>query len=306
MINNSSNNNKVKKGLLRPEELVRIKDLFIFARQVVEGFATGHHKSPFKGFSLEFAEHRKYVLGDELKHVDWKVYGRTQKYFVKLYEAETNMRVHILLDRSNSMNFSFANAPSKILYSTYLSAALAYIVSKQQDLAGLVTFNDTSIDMIPARNSTVHLKILMDKLSSINANGKTSIANAINQLAQKLKKRGLIIIISDLLDESSELIKAITRLKHSKHEIIVFHVLDNAEISFPYKVPTTFLDMEGSERITVDPIALRKEYIDSMNHFQKEMKTSLSKMNVDYVLTNTMVPFEYVLSNYLNMRRKIS
>jgi uncharacterized protein (DUF58 family) len=293
-------------GLLRPEELVKIKDLFLVARGVVEGFVAGHHSSPYKGFSLEFAEHRKYVPGDELKHLDWKVYGRTQKYFVKLYEAETNMRVTLALDVSESMNFSGGSGPSKMLYCSYLAAALSFLISRQQDMVGLVTFNDRVRDYIPPRNDSAHLRNLIRRISAIECSGETRTAASLRQLAEKIRRRGLVVILSDLLDDPGALLREIRRFRHGKHEVIVFHVLDNAELMFPFKTTTTFLDMERRDRITVDPVALRREYLAGIEAFRQRMKTGLLKINVDYVPVNTLMPFEYVLSNYLNARRKTS
>ncbi len=292
-------------GLLSPEVLVRIKDLSLVARGVVEGFVAGHHKSPYKGFSLEFAEHRKYVLGDELRHIDWRVYGRTGKYFVKLFEAETNMRVHLVLDTSQSMGFSYGTNPSKLTYATYLAASLAFLIHRQQDLSGLVTFDETITDFVPARHSQQHLRHLMQRLSKVSSNGKTKTAEVLQKLAERLRRRGLIVLFSDLLDDAESILNAVARFRFHKHEVIVFHILDNAEKVFPFKAMTTFEDLETQARITVDPLALRHDYLEGVEAFCKHYKTNFFKMKVDYIPVNTMIPFEYILSSYLMSRKKL-
>lgn len=284
---------------------MRIKDLSLVARGVVEGFVAGHHKSPYKGFSLEFAEHRKYVLGDELKHMDWKVYGRTGKYFVKLFEAETNMRVHLVLDTSQSMSFSDGMNPTKLTYATTLAASLAFLIHRQQDLSGLVTFDEKITDFLPARHSVQHLRHLMQRLSTVSSRGKTKTAAVLQKLAERLRRRGLIVLFSDLLDDAEAILNAVARFRFHKHEVIVFHILDNAEKVFPFKAMTTFEDLETQEHITVDPLALRRDYLEGMEAFCKRYQTGFFKMKADYVPVNTMVPFEYVLSSYLALRKKL-
>ena len=302
-IHGPSSNSK-RPGLLKPAELVRIKDLFLVARGVVEGFVSGHHKSPYKGFSLEFAEHRKYVHGDEIKHIDWKVFGRTEKYFVKQYESETNMRVYIALDTSKSMEFQGGAGPSKLLYSTYLAAALVYLIGRQQDLVGLVTFDEEIGQFIPPRNSTSHMRNLMKILSELQCGGKTRTLESLKGLSEKLQRRCLIVVISDFLDNPEEIHRAIGQFRNRHHEVIALHVLDNSEIMFPYNTMTTFLDMEGEASLTVDPVALRSDYLKAVETFKRDLKSSFTKMNVDYVPVNTIMPFEYILSNYLEARRK--
>lgn len=294
-----------KPGLIRPEELVRIKDLFLVARGVVEGFISGHHKSPYKGFSLEFAEHRKYTYGDEIRHIDWKVYGRTSRYYVKLFESETNMRVYICLDTSRSMEFG-QPGNTKLRYSACLSAALAYLISRQQDLAGLVTFSDKINNILPPGNSSAHVRKLIGILSSLEGSGPTGTAASLMSVAEKVRRRCLFVIVSDLLDNTDEIVNALGYLRNKKHELIVFHVLDNAELMFPFKGMTTFVNMEEDSQITVDPVALRKDYLEAVEAFKKQLKTRLLKINADYVPVNTLMPFEYILSSYLTARQKTS
>lgn len=294
---------KKKQAILKPEELVKLKDLLLVARGVVEGFIAGHHKSPFKGFSLEFAEHRKYTEGDDTKHIDWKVYGKTEKHFVKLYEAETNMKVYIAIDASNSMNFKGVTDVSKMQYSIYLAAALLYLINKQQDQAGLLIFNDKVVKMIPPKNGRAHLKQCMDILSEIKPLNSTNISDSLKKLSEKIKRRGLIILLSDLMDNPDKIISSIHALRHAKNEVIVFHVLDNAELTFPYNKAITFNDLETTQKITVDPLILRSEYIKAITDFQNKIKKSLYKINADYVSVNTIMPFEHVLSSYINLRR---
>ncbi|MBN2143309.1 MAG: DUF58 domain-containing protein [Candidatus Aureabacteria bacterium] len=294
-----------RQGFLKPEEIIKIKDLSLVARGIVEGLVAGHHKSPYKGFSLEFAEHRKYTHGDEIKHLDWKVYGRTEKYFVKLYEAETNMRVYLLLDTSESMNFSGGFGLTKLTYGTYLCAALAYLINKQQDQVGLVTYNNKITRILPPRHHPDHMARMINNLSSIQAEGKTHTSAVLQDLAERIQKRSLLILISDLLDDPETVLRSVGQFRFRKHEIMVFHVLDNAEWIFPYKQMSTFVDMETHQKITVDPIALRMDYLRAIEKFKIHYQAGFSKMNTDYIPVNTLVPFEYVLSSYLAKRKKI-
>lgn len=292
-----------KKNLLSPESLVKIKDLSLVAKGVVEGFVAGQHKSPYRGYSLEFAEHRKYVLGDELKHLDWKVYGRTQKFFVKMYEAETNMRVYLILDSSKSMSYS-SGGVSKLRYASCLMASLAYLASRQQDLVGTVLFNDHIEKIIPPKNSPGHIRKIMDTLQGMETYGSTNITGVLQELAQKMSRRALLVIVSDLFDNQEQVIDAVRKFRHRKHEIILFHVMDNAETVFPFKNMTTFKDLESSQKMSVDPLALRLDYLKGIQDFKNHYKVSFGKMGVDYQSINTIMPFDFVLSSYLNKRRR--
>jgi len=291
--------------ILTPKELIKIKDLFIVAKGVVEGFTAGHHKSNFKGFSLEFAEYRKYVPGDEIKHIDWKIFARTNKYFVKLFEAETNMRVFIALDSSASMSFQGTLGYSKLEYAKRLAAALSFLVSKQKDLIGLVTYNEDSLDFISPHNGLKHTQNIIDTLTKIVPSGRTNIFNSLKTLSDRLKRRSLIVIISDLFDDVESLLHLVRTLKHAKHEVMVFHVLDNDEVSFPYKRTTSFIDSESSYSLTVDPIALREEYLHAMDLFKNNLKIQLNKYDIPYIFVNTLIPFEYILSQYLTKGKNI-
>lgn len=297
-------NSQEKRKLLKPEELIKIKDLFLIARNIVEGFVTGLHRSPYKGFSLEFAEHRKYVPGDELKHIDWKLFARTQKYFVKQYESDTNMRVYLCLDVSHSMDYGASGQITKLNYSSLLAAALCYLISKQDDLYGLITLHETLETFIPAKNSLSHMRYMMDHLNQIKTSKKTSLSRSLNLIAEKVKKRALFVLFTDFFDDLESVFKSLARFKHLRHEVIVFHVLDNDELLFPFKTMSIFQDMETEARLLVDPVALRKEYLKAMEHFKKEIKIRLSKLNIDYVPVNTLFPFEHVLANYLHLREK--
>jgi len=294
-----------QRRILTPKELIKIKDLFVVAKGVVEGFTAGHHKSSFKGFSLEFAEYRKYVPGDEIKHIDWKIFARTNKYFVKLFEAETNMRVFIALDSSASMGFKGFAGYSKLEYAKRLAAAFTFLVAKQKDLIGLVTYNEEVVNFIPSRNGLKHTQNIIDRLTNLSPVGKTNIFNSLKSLSDRLKRRSLIVIISDLFDNVESLLRLVKTLRHARHEIMVFHVLDNDEISFPYKRTTDFVDNESSYSLTVDPIALREEYLQAIDVFRNHLKMQLNKYDIPYVFANTLIPFEYVLSQYLSKRKSI-
>ena len=297
-------NTQEKRKLLKPEELVKIQDLFLLARNVVEGFVTGLHHSPYKGFSLEFAEHRKYVPGDEIKHIDWKLFARTRKYYVKQFESDTNMRVYLCLDVSRSMDYGASGQLTKLNYSSLLASALCYLISKQDDLYGLITLHETLETFIPAKNSLSHMRYVMDRLGQLKTSNKTSLSRSLNLITEKVKKRALFVLFTDFFDDLDSVFKSLARFKHSHHEVIVFHVLDNDELLFPFKTMSVFQDMETNANLLVDPVALRKEYLKALEKFKKEIKVRLSKLNIDYVPVNTLFPFEHILANYLHLREK--
>lgn len=293
-----------RRRLLSPEIIHQISNVNLAARLVAEGFITGRHKSLFHGSSLEFAEHREYVFGDELKHIDWKVYSKTDKYYVKLYEAETCVKVYLLMDISNSMGYvSKKNKVSKIQYAKYLSAALSYIVIKQQDQVGLVTFDEEIKSFVPPRSSTGHIKVITEVLQNTHASSKTKIPEALHAIAERLKRRGLIVIFSDLLDNKEEVSHALRHFKNKQHDVILFHILDDDEYDFGFDKLAYFEDMETKERILVDPKALREEYLSVFGGFLNDYQSLCLDIGVDYVPIKTSVPFDYSLMSYLERRK---
>jgi uncharacterized protein (DUF58 family) len=292
------------KKYLKPEVLSSISNLEFLAKKIVEGFITGLHKSPFHGFSVEFSQHRPYMQGDSLRYVDWKVFARSDRYFIKQFEEETNLRCTILLDTSNSMNYK-SNSISKLEYATILTASLSYLMLKQRDATGLILFDDQIRKSLPAKSVPVYIKEIILALSAIKTGDDTNITNALHSIAERLKRRGLIIIISDLLDDPQKIISGIKHLKYNNHEIIIFHIADDQELDFDFKGEYIFEDMESSEKIKTDARHIHQEYLKQVSaHFQF-LKNSFSENNIDYVLIRSSEPIESALSQYLIRRQKI-
>jgi uncharacterized protein (DUF58 family) len=287
---------------LEPQALARMENLSVVARGVVEGFISGLHSSPYKGFSAEFAEHREYTAGDDPRHLDYRMLGRTDRLYVKQYEEETNMRVQILLDASGSMGYSHEDRLSKLEYGSYLTAILAYLMTRQQDSVGLTTF-DTQIRLdMPARSSPRHFNEMMQQLEAVRPGGETDIAETLHRLANRFKRRCLIVLVSDLYDEPEEVIRALHHFRHRRHEVIVFHVLDKAEIDFPFRDVIAFHDLETDQRIQVDPAYVRQPYLDQIGAFIEGYRRACAEAQIDYVATDTSVPYDFMLARYIAKR----
>jgi uncharacterized protein (DUF58 family) len=287
---------------LEPQALARVQNLSVVARGVVEGFLSGLHSSPYKGFSVEFAEHREYTPGDDPRHLDYRMLGRTDRLYVKQYDEETNMRVQILLDSSGSMGYSHEGRLSKLEYGSYLTAILAYLMTRQQDSVGLTTF-DTQVRLdMPARSSPRHFNEMMHQLEAVRPGRQTDIAETLHRLANRFKRRQLIVLVSDLYDEPGELIRALHHFRHRHHEVIVFHVLDKAEIAFPFRDVIAFEDLETGQRIQVDPAYVRQPYVEQIEAFVEDYRRACAEAQIDYVLTETSVPYDFMLSRYLAKR----
>jgi uncharacterized protein (DUF58 family) len=287
---------------LEPDALARMKNLSLVARGVVEGFISGLHSSPYKGFSAEFAEHREYTAGDDPRRLDYRMLGRTDRLYVKQYEEETNMRVQILLDSSGSMGYSHAGRITKLQYGSYLTAVLAYLMTRQQDAVGLTTFDaEIRLDM-PAHSTPRHFNEMMHRLEGVAPGGKTCIAETLHKLANRFKRRGLIVLVSDLCDEPEDVLRALNHFRHRRHEVIVFHVLDKAEIEFPFRETIAFHDLETDERIQIEPAYVRGEYVAQMEAFVADYRRACAEARIDYVLTDTGVPYDFMLSKYLAKR----
>jgi uncharacterized protein (DUF58 family) len=287
---------------LEPQALARVENLSVVARGVVEGFISGLHSSPYKGFSAEFAEHREYTAGDDPRHLDYRMLGRTDRLYVKQYEEETNMRVQILLDGSGSMGYSHEGRLSKLEYGSYLTAILAYLMTRQQDSVGLTTF-DTQIRLdMPARSSPRHFNEMMQQLEAVRPGGETDIAETLHRLANRFKRRCLIVLVSDLYDEPEEVIRALHHFRHRRHEVIVFHVLDKAEIEFPFRDVIAFHDLETDERIQVDPAYVRQPYLEQIQAFIEGYRRACAEAQIDYVATDTSVPYDFMLARYIAKR----
>jgi uncharacterized protein (DUF58 family) len=292
---------------LDPEALSRLKNLSLAARRVVEGYFAGLHKSPHKGFSIEFAEHREYTPGIDPRHIDWRVYGRRDKLYVKQYEEETSLRCHLLLDKSASMAYkSDGMAMTKLEYASYLAASLAYLVAFQHDSAGLITYDTAVRDRIPARQGPGHLRLLMERLEQTKPGGETTLSDTFHQLAETLKRRALVIVLSDLFDDPAKLVGALKHFRHRKHEVIVFQVLDPAEVTFPFDDVTRIEDMESAREITSDPQAFRRQYLDELARFLEVIREGCQTSQIDYVVATTDKRFDLFLGTYLARRQAMS
>ena len=289
---------------LDPAALARVKNLSLVARGVVEGFISGLHKSPSRGFSVEFAEHRKYTVGDNLRHLDWRVLGRTDRLYIKQFEEETNLRVQVLLDISGSMAYGAPPALTKFEYASYLTAVLAYLMMRQQDAVGLTAF-DTEVRLeLPARSSPRHFDEMMTRLEALRPGQTTNLGATLHRLAGRFKRRCLIVLISDLYEEPEAVDRALHHFHRKRDDVIVFQVLDRAEIDFPFRETASFIDMETGERLQVDPAYARAEYCRQVEEFLDRCRRSCADCQFDHVLADTSVPLDYMLSRYLEARRR--
>ncbi|MGA2618706.1 MAG: DUF58 domain-containing protein [Thermoguttaceae bacterium] len=289
---------------LDPEVLARLEGLQLRARQIVEGYVSGVHRSPFHGFSIEFAEHREYVPGDDLRYLDWKVLGRTDKYYLKQFEEETNLACNLLLDTSESMGYRSPQAPmSKLEYARLAAAALAYLILQQQDSVGLVTFDREVRALVRASSRPSHLKELLYVMDLAQPGRKTAAGPLFHELAERFKKRGIVIVLSDLFDDLDALLAGLKHFRHRRHEVLLMHVLDPAELDFPFQQPTLFRGLEGLPTVLAEPRALRKAYQQEFNKYLFRLKQGCRQHRIDYVLFRTDQSLEVALSSYLASRR---
>ncbi len=290
---------------LDPNTISKLARMDLKARFVVEGFITGLHKSPYHGFSVEFAEHRQYMPGDEIKHIDWKVYGKTDRFYIKQYEEETNLKAHILLDASASMAFQAEKALPKLEYGSYLAASLAYLMLRQQDAVGLVTFDQNIRTLIPPKAALNHIHLILGELDRVKAGGQTKVSSTFHQLAEKIKRRGLIIVISDLFDNPTEVLAGLKHFRHRNHEVIVFHVLDRYEHEFPFDREAIFEDMETGERILTQPWQIRADYQQQIRDLTRFYKLKCREHLIDYMPLDTTSFYDIALLAYLSKRQKL-
>lgn len=289
---------------LDPTVVSKLATMELRARLVVEGFVTGLHRSPYKGFSVEFAEHRQYMPGDPLKHIDWKVFGKTDRFYIKEYEEETNLRGYILLDASASMGYG-EDRITKLEYGSYLAAALTYLMLKQQDSAGLLVFDKSIREYVPPRSNPRQLHLLLSELDKTEASSTTGIGEVLHELAKRMKRRGLVILISDLLDDPDKVIPGLKHFRHMKHEVIVFHVLDPREAKFTFETDATFRDMETGETITTEPLAIRRDYLDAVGEWTARLRRECAESRIDYVPVLTSTPYDRALFSYLEKRKRL-
>ncbi|HEV3417167.1 MAG TPA: DUF58 domain-containing protein [Pirellulales bacterium] len=288
---------------LDPRTLAKLQGLELRARLIVEGYVSGVHRSPFHGFSIEFAEHREYVPGDDLRYVDWKVFGKTDKYYLKRYEQETNLISYLLLDTSQSMSYRGPDAPlSKLEYAQCVAASLAYLVLQQQDSVGLVTFDQEVRTLVRASSNPSHLKQLLHVMEATPVGRKTATGPIFHDLAERLKKRGVVVILSDLFDKVPSLLAGLKHFRHRRHEVIIFHVLDPAELDFPFQRTTLFKGLEQLPDVLTEPRSLRRAYLEQFNQFLREVKQGCREHRIDYVPMRTDQPLDVALSAYLTSR----
>ncbi|MCK5832788.1 DUF58 domain-containing protein [bacterium] len=290
---------------LKPEVIAQLSNMELRARFVVEGFLVGLHKSPYHGFSVEFAEYRQYNPGDPIKNIDWKAYGRTDRYYIKEFEEETNLRCYILLDSSASMSFASEGHIPKFEYGSYLAASFAYLMQLQKDAVGFTVFDEKIRAERPPSSTRVNLFEMLRLLEDIKPSGKTSSPEVFGEVAQRIRRRGLVLIISDLYDDPERMMTAIKQFRHRGHEVIVFHIVDPLEIAFNFKGETVFTDLESSRKIQTQPWAMREEYQRKFSNYIDTIKLACEDSRIDYELINTTNTFDVALLAYLHKRNKL-
>lgn len=296
---------KPSPAYLSPETVARLGSMELRARLVVEGFITGLHRSPFHGFSAEFSEHRQYRHGDELKHIDWKIYGRSDRYYVKQYEDETNLRATICVDMSASMNYTSGGTITKFEYATFLAAALSYLVLQQRDAAGLALYNTDVQTFLPPRSKQSYVRELIRALESAMPSNGTGTSVALHHVAEKLGRRGLVVVISDCFDQPDSILDALRHFRHNQHEVLLFQVLDPREVDFAMGSAAVFRDMESGQELTTHPQQLQRSYQVAMETFCRHLKQGCHAQNIDYVRMITDQPFDAALREYLVKRQSI-
>ena len=295
---------------LDPKVLQQVSRLELKARLIVEGFISGLHKSPYHGSSVEFAEHREYVPGDDVRHIDWKVFGRSDRIYIKRFEEETNLQCYFLVDASESMAYPLApeevgkvpGVVSKFEYATYLAAALAYLALRQQDAVGLSLFDDQVRNYVDPSSTPSHLSAVLETLGNPSMGKKTDIGTIFHEFAERLKKKSLVIIISDMLDALERVQTGLEHLRYRNHDVIVFHVLDHEELTFPFSRMTLFEGMEESPELLADPHSLRKAYLQELDTFMEGVRKICRNALIDYVQIDTQERLNVALSSYLSMR----
>lgn len=289
-------------GALDPSALARFGRLELIARLVVEGVMSGLHQSPFKGFSVEFAEHRQYGPGDEIRHIDWRAYGKTDRYFVKEYEEETNLKAYLVVDSSGSMRFA-GKTMSKFEYARRISASLAYLMINQRDAVGLITFDTALRTMIPARTAPGHFSVICQALERTNVGGEVALSPILHTLAERITRRGIVVIASDGFDKLDNLLSALRHLRHRKHEVLFLQIVAPEEEDFPFRKPIRMRSLERSDQIVrVDPAALRSSYLAAFRAHNAALASGLRGMNADYFRVSTATPPENALFDYLAQR----
>jgi uncharacterized protein (DUF58 family) len=289
---------------LDPAVIARLGTMELKARTVVEGFLSGLHRSPYKGFSVEFAEYRQYMPGDDLSTLDWKVYARSDRHYVKKFEEETNLECHLLLDVSASMAYRGGASVSKLEYASVLAASLAYLMNRQRDATGLIAFDDRIVTRLPARARPGHLHAILLTLEKLVPGTRSDVSRPLHQLAEALVKRSLVVLISDLLDEPDSVIRGLKHLRFRGTDVIVLQVLDPHELQFPFRGAARFTDVESAEEITADPSSVRAGYLQALDALLARYERELRGAGVDFITLDTSKPLDFALLAYLDARSK--
>ncbi|MFQ5730403.1 MAG: DUF58 domain-containing protein [Planctomycetaceae bacterium] len=289
-----------------PKTLERIKRLDVRARLIVEGFVTGQHRSPYHGFAVEFASHREYAPGDETKHIDWKVWSKTDRLYIKEYEEETNLKCTILVDSSKSMRYGEKTGDgwSKFDYAATAAASLAHLLQRQQDAVGLITFNTQIRTNLPPSTNVSHRKQILHELERTEPDDRTDVSDAFLQLAGQMSTRGMVVLFSDLFVDREALSKALSQFRVRRQEVIVFHVMHDDELTFPFQDNTLFRGLEVERQLHTEPRALRRSYLEVMDQFTADVRKECASHGIDYILMNTKEPLDAVLATYLTFRQK--
>jgi len=291
---------------LQPAVVAQLANMELRARLVVEGFITGLHKSPYHGFSVEFTEHRQYMPGDEIKHIDWKAYGKTDRFYIKQFEEETNLKSYLIVDASRSMDYASKGNIKKFEYASYIAAALSYLMIEQRDAVGLTLFDEVVRVSLPPRATRSYLKELLKELESARPANKTGTAAALHLIAEQMKRRGLVIVVSDCFDKPESVMTALKHFRHKGNEVVVMQVLDPLERSFAFGGDAIFKDLETQEELMTQPWHIQKAYQQSMHEFLDFYKRQCRDNNIDYVLLDTNTPFDKALFEYLNKRKRMN
>jgi uncharacterized protein (DUF58 family) len=289
---------------LKPDVVSRLANMDLRARLIVEGFIAGLHRSPYHGFSVEFAEYRQYNAGESTRNVDWKIYAKTDRYYVKVFEDETNLRATLLLDRSASMDFT-SGSVTKLRYATLLGAALSYLMIMQRDAVGLAVFDERIATLIPHRSAKHHLLYLLRTLEEVEPGSRTQIAATLHEMAERIKRRGLVILFSDLFDDPEAILGGLKHFRHRGHEMVLFHVLDPIELTLDYSGEVEFVDKETGEKLRTQPWFLKKDYRRTVREWISWLERECKKNAIDYNLVTTETPFDQALVSYLNKRRRL-
>ena len=291
-------------SLLDPKALSKVSRMELVARQVMDGYVQGMHRSPHVGFALDFAQHRPYVAGDDIKRIDWRVYAKADRYYIKQYEVSTNLRCHVVLDASGSMAYrGAADAMSKFRYAQFVCACLCYLVLHQQDSAGLITFDSTVREYLPARSNPTHLMRLLRALDGTRPADESGIAPILHEVAERVPRRGMVIVVSDLFDRVDALVEAMHHLRHRRHEVLLLQVMADDELTFPFRKWSLFENLErASHRVRLDPATTRAQYLENVGRHQKTIRDAAARLNISHALLNTRRSFDEALTGYLAAR----